>query len=75
MELQLDHELNHLFSSISKNAPKISINNEAVNICIQYLLENNVISRSELESYDFNIHMFNDEEFYEMLSNLCNVLS
>ena len=42
MELQLDHELNHLFSSISKYAPKISINNEAVNICIQYLLENNV---------------------------------
>ena len=75
MELQLDHELNHLFSSISKNAPKISINNKAINICIQYLLENNIISRSELESYDFNIHMFNDEEFYEMLSNLCNVLS
>ena len=75
MELQLDHELNNLFSSISKNTPKISINNEAINICIQYLLENNIISQSELESYDFNIHMFNDEEFYEMLSNLCNVLS
>lgn len=72
LELQLDHELNHIFDKLSdKQFDNI---NEKVQLdIIKYFTEYKILSY-DLNA-DFNIHMFNSSEFYEMLSNLCNVLT
>lgn len=74
IELQLDHELNHIFEKLYKKEIE-DINKEAQKEIIDWFHTNNIISLEELISDDFSIHMFNSSEFIEMTANLCNVLS
>lgn len=73
LELQLDHELNHIFDKLSNKQYK-DINRIVQNKIIKYFKENNILDY-DVENADFSIHMFNSSEFYEMLANLCNVIS
>ena len=72
LQLQLDHELNHIFDKLSDKQFE-NINQKIQIEIINFFKENNILNY-ELNQ-DFSIHMFNSSEFYEMLSNLCNVLS
>ena len=45
LELQLDHELNHLFSSFSNKAKTISIEDKAKEEYKKFLNENKIISK------------------------------
>lgn len=74
-QIQLDHQLNHLFEQLNDKEEVQDINEQLQQQIKQYFLENNIISEEELNSEDFNIHMFNHIEFYQMISNLCNVIS
>ena len=73
LELQLDHELNHIFDKLS-NKQYEDINSNIQHEIIKYFNEYNIVDY-DVENADFSIHMFNSSEFYEMLANLCNVIS
>lgn len=74
-ELQLDHQLNHLFSVLSGDEIPEDINEEVQKECIKWFQSNKLIYDYELLSNDFSIHMFSKYEFYSMTANICNVLS
>jgi hypothetical protein len=70
LELQLDHELNHLFDKlIDKKYPDLNV--EIQQDILKYFSKLN----KEIDMNDFSMHMFSSIEFYEMLANLCNVVS
>lgn len=73
LEIQLDHELNHIFDKLSEKKYE-DINEKIQNECIAYFQKYNILTY-DVNSIDFSIHMFNSSEFYEMLANLCNVCS
>jgi hypothetical protein len=73
LEVQLDHELNHIFDRLSDKKYE-NINEKIQNECIAYFQKYDILTY-DVNSIDFSIHMFNSSEFYEMLANLCNVIS
>lgn len=74
-EVQLDHELNHLFSILSEEEIPNDINEELQEECKLWFLKNNICIPEEINSNDFSLHMFNKSEFYSMTANVCNILS
>lgn len=74
-ELELDHELNHIFKRIRQEEDIENINKNLANEIKQYLLNNNILDKNYFKGSDFDIHMFSNIEFYEMTANVCNVLS
>ena len=76
LELQLDHELNHIFGKVSNDYKKYeTLDNSIQCKIISFLKENKIIGVEELITNDFSIHMFSKIEFISMLSNVCNVIS
>ena len=75
LELYVDHELNHLFEKLSNKQDIPDLDEQIQEEIKNYFKKYNIISIDELDSEDFFIHMFSNEEFYEMISDVCNVLS
>lgn len=73
LQLQLDHELNHIFDKLADRQYP-DINHKVQQQIIKYFKDLDIL-QCEVQSDDFSIHMFNSSEFYEMLANLCNVIS
>lgn len=74
-EIQLDHQINHLFEQLNDKEQVEDINQQLQQDIKKYFQENNILSEEELDTQDFSLHMFNKSEFYQMISNLCNVIS
>lgn len=74
-ELELDHELNHIFKRIRQEEEVEDLNKNLIDEIKYYLLNNNILNKDYFKGNDFDIHMFSESEFYEMTANVCNVLS
>lgn len=66
VELEIDHELNHLFGKYEDN--------QGDDISMDENIRNNGYSY-DIKISDFSKHMFDEEEFISMISNVCNCLS
>lgn len=81
LETYLDHELNHLFEPNVDKTKQYPSFKERVKLSIlkeindKYHLDINVNDITSAELNDYLTHMFSTSEFYEMISDLCNVLS
>lgn len=73
LQLQLDHQLNHIFDKLSDRVYP-DLNQKIRQECLRYFKQFKILSY-DIQSDDFSIHMFNSSEFFQMLSNLCNVIS
>ncbi len=79
LEQSLDHELNHIFEHFL-NDDKDNIENltsDKIQTDIErYFIDELGIKISNMNEFkDYAEHMFGKSEFYEMISDLCNILS
>ncbi len=81
LELLIDHELNHMFEPLIENKSYLTITDNKLTDKIlfelrEYLNDNYLIKTlSKQLSDDIIYHMIDDNEFYQMLSDLCNIIT